>query len=50
MCRDSKVVCLTANAGADMEELYRQEGFDGYPAKPIRGKTLEAEIARLATP
>ena len=50
MCRDSKVVCLTANAGADMEELYRQEGFDGYLAKPIRGKTLEAEIARLATP
>ena len=49
MCRDSKVVCLTANAGADMEELYRQEGFDGYLAKPIRGKTLEAEIARLVT-
>lgn len=47
MCHNSKVVCLTANAGADSEELYRQEGFDGYLAKPIRGKTLESEIARL---
>ena len=47
MCRNSKVVCLTANAGAEAEELYRQEGFDGYLAKPIRGKTLETEIARL---
>lgn len=49
LCRDSKVVCLTANAGAEAEEQYRQEGFDGYLAKPIRGKTLEAEIARLCT-
>jgi signal transduction histidine kinase len=47
-CHDSKVVCLTANAGADMEQLYRQEGFDGYLEKPVRGKTLEQEIARLA--
>ncbi len=43
--RDSRIVCLTANVGADMEKLYRQEGFDGYLEKPIRGKTLEAEIA-----
>ena len=46
-CRDSKVVCLTANVGADMEEFYCQEGFDGYLEKPVRGKTLEQEIARL---
>lgn len=48
LCHDSKIVCLTANVGADMEQLYQQEGFDGYLTKPIRGKTLEAELARLA--
>jgi CheY-like chemotaxis protein len=46
--RDSKIVCLTANVGKDMERLYMQEGFDGYLEKPIRGKVLEAEIMRLA--
>jgi Signal transduction histidine kinase len=45
--RDSKIVCLTANAGAEMEQQYREEGFDGYLMKPVRGKTLEAELARL---
>lgn len=46
-CRASKIVCLTANVGAEMEKLCLQEGFDGYLSKPIRGKTLEAELARL---
>ena len=45
--RDSKIVCLTANIGADMERMYMQEGFDGYLEKPIRGKVLETEIMRL---
>ena len=45
--RDSKIVCLTANVGADMERLYMQEGFDGYLEKPVRGKVLETEIMRL---
>ena len=45
-CRDSRIVCLTANVGTDMEKLYRQEGFDGYLIKPVRGKTLEEELAR----
>ena len=46
-CRDSKVVCLTANVGSEMEALYRQAGFDGYLVKPVRGATLENELARL---
>ena len=45
--RGSRIVCLTANVGADMERLYMQEGFDGYLEKPIRGKVLETEIMRL---
>lgn len=47
LCRESKMVCLTANVGQDMETYYRQEGFDSYLIKPIRGITLENEIARL---
>ena len=47
LCRDSRVICLTANVGAEMEKLYHEEGFDGYLEKPVRGKSLEQEIARL---
>ncbi|MCR5138291.1 MAG: response regulator [Oscillospiraceae bacterium] len=45
--RDSRIVCLTANVGSDMEKQYLEAGFDGYLVKPIRGKTLEDEIVRL---
>ena len=47
LCHASKAVCLTANVGSDMEKLYRDAGFDGYLAKPVRGKSLEDELARL---
>ena len=47
-CRDSKIVCLTANVGAEMQTVYRQEGFDGYLMKPVKGRVLEDELARLA--
>ena len=47
MCADSKVICLTANVGAENEKLYEKEGFDGYLEKPVRGRNLEQEIARL---
>jgi CheY-like chemotaxis protein len=43
-CRESRIVCLTANVGADMEKLYMSEGFDGYLTKPIKRKVLEDEI------
>ncbi|MBR3246128.1 MAG: hypothetical protein IKF90_26070, partial [Parasporobacterium sp.] len=43
-CRESRIVCLTANAGPEMEKFYRKEGFDGYLEKPVRGNLLEAEI------
>ena len=46
-CRDSKIVCLTANVGADAERMYKDEGFDGYLPKPLQGKALEEELARL---
>ena len=46
-CRDSKIVCLTANVGVEMETLYREAGFDGYLVKPVKGRQLEEELARL---
>ena len=46
-CRDSRMICLTANVGADMEKYYQQEGFDGYLEKPVKAVTLEKEIMRV---
>ncbi len=47
LCRESKIVALTANAGSEMEKYYAREGFDGYLLKPISGEKLEREIYRL---
>ncbi len=35
------VIILTANAGSENMELYRNSGFDGYMMKPVSGKELE---------
>ncbi len=45
-CTDSHVICLTAGVGSDMDKEYKKEGFDGYLVKPVRGSTLEKEIAK----
>ena len=47
LCKESKIVALTANAGSDMEMFYAKEGFDGYLVKPISGEGLENELYRL---
>ena len=47
LCCESKIVCLTANVGSEIEQLCMREGFDGFLAKPVRGMTLSAEIKRL---
>lgn len=47
MCKESKIVALTANAGGDTKALYVKEGFDGYLVKPINGESLENELRRL---
>ena len=47
MCRDSKIVALTANAGGENRALYEAEGFDGYLVKPVSGEELEKEVYRL---
>lgn len=45
-CHESRIVCLTANVGAEMQQIYMNEGFDGYLEKPVKGKTLENELSR----
>ncbi len=47
LCRESKIVALTANAGGDIKALYVREGFDGYLVKPVSGEALENELRRL---
>ncbi|MCR5178917.1 MAG: DegV family protein [Lachnospiraceae bacterium] len=39
--RQTPVVALTANAGADNQALYKRSGFDGYMLKPVTGAELE---------
>ncbi len=46
LCRESKIVALTANAGTENQKLYMREGFDGYLLKPVSGYQLEEEILR----
>ena len=47
LCKDSKVVILTANADEENRSLYEKEGFDGYLTKPVTGEQLENELIRL---
>ena len=46
LCRNTPVIALTANAGADMRDFYASNGFAAYLAKPIHGSLLEATLAQ----
>ncbi len=47
LCKETKVIAFTANAGNEEQELYRKEGFDGYVVKPVSGNALENELLRV---
>lgn len=47
LCKNAKVVALTANAGSEEADLYIREGFDGYLVKPVNSRLLEEEMIRL---
>ena len=47
VCKESKVVILTANADEESRIRYEKEGFDGYLAKPVTGAELEAELMKM---
>ena len=44
--RETKVLVLTANAGAENRALYSASGFDGYLLKPVSGAQLEEALIR----
>ena len=46
LCRESRIICLTANVGSEIEELCMKEGFDGFLTKPVRSEALIKEISR----
>lgn len=43
---NTPIVVLTANAGSENQEMYKQAGFDGYLLKPVSGNQLETELLR----
>ena len=47
LCKDAKIIALTANAGGEARKLFEEAGFDGYLTKPVSGEALEKEVARL---
>ena len=42
--KDTNIVILTANAGAENRKLYATAGFNGYLIKPVTGEDLESEV------
>ncbi len=44
------IIVLTANAGGENMELYRNTGFDGYLVKPVSGSQLEDMLLRHLPP
>ncbi|MBQ6903582.1 MAG: DegV family EDD domain-containing protein, partial [Lachnospiraceae bacterium] len=46
MNRETPVLVLTANAGAENQALYAAAGFDGYLLKPVSGQQLESALIR----
>ena len=46
LCKDTPVIALTAHAMSGAEQLYIQNGFQGYLSKPISGTLLEAVLLK----
>ena len=42
--KETPIVVLTANAGAENRKLYATAGFNGYLIKPVTGEDLESEV------
>ncbi len=47
LCQNVPVIALTANAMSDADELYQNNGFQSYLAKPINGALLEATLLKF---
>jgi len=47
LCRETPVIALTANVMAGAEQIYRENGFQSYLAKPISGSLMEAMLLKF---
>lgn len=45
--KDTKAICLTANAVAGSRQLYMDEGFDDYLTKPLDSSLLEEMVKKM---
>ncbi len=50
LCRETPVIALTANVMSNAQNVYQEQGFDGYVEKPIQGRILEEEILQFLPP
>jgi len=46
-CSRARVIALTANAIAGAAEMYKENGFDGYMAKPIEVSELDQKLKEI---
>ncbi len=44
--KDTRCICLTANAAPGAKDMYLSEGFDDYMTKPIDGDKLESRLIK----
>jgi DegV family protein with EDD domain len=47
LSKETSVVVLTANAGADNQAMYKREGFDAYLVKPVDSVELENTMRKV---
>ena len=47
LCRDAKIIMLTANASPSAKEEYLQMGFDDFLSKPVQPEKLEILLGKL---
>lgn len=47
LCRESKVILLTAANFSDAKHISRENGFDGFLEKPIMGQQLEKKLLEV---
>ena len=50
LCKESRIIALTANAGSDKQAYYMREGFDEYLLKPVSGVAAERMLLSQLPP
>lgn len=50
LCKDTPIVMMTADSGADMRSFYKKEGLTDYIAKPLIPEDYERMVSELLPP